>query len=224
VYFAVHKTKWVTMNEGQPAAETAAPARRLRRADRREQILDAATRAFARAGFAATGLDDVAAEAGITRVLLYRHFDSKADMYRAVLDRACQRLEERVGSDEFDNQAIPALLRAAAADSDAFRLLFRHAAREPEFHDMTDQLTAAATDIGRRYIAALVPDPRWAQWAGRLTPILVIEAVIAWLDAGQPDPDHAADRIAHAVTGVIHAAQQQHVIDASAVRQMQSGQ
>lgn len=56
-----------------------------------EQILDAATRAFARAGYSATGLDDVVGEAGITRVILYRRFESKPDMYRAVLDRACVR-------------------------------------------------------------------------------------------------------------------------------------
>src|SRR5918997_6192183 len=145
--------KWVTM--GEP---TAAPVRRLRRADRREQILDAATRAFARAGFAGTGLDDVAAEAGITRVLLYRHFDSKADLYRAVLDRACQHLENAVGSDDFDERAIPALLRAAAADPDAFRLLFRHAAREPEFRDVVNGVTTASVDIARRNLAAVIPD------------------------------------------------------------------
>src|SRR5436190_14269858 len=112
------------------------PSRRLPRAQRREQILTAATEAFARSGFAATGLDDIAAEAGITRVLLYRHFDSKADLYRAVLERACHRLEESVGRDEFDEHAIPALIRSAAADPDAFRLLFRYAAREPEFRDL----------------------------------------------------------------------------------------
>ena len=43
------------------------PTRRMPRAQRREQILAAATRAFARAGFANTGLDVVAAEAGVTR-------------------------------------------------------------------------------------------------------------------------------------------------------------
>jgi AcrR family transcriptional regulator len=52
------------------------PVRRLRRAERREQILAAATRAFARAGFAATSLDDIAAAAGISRAILYRHFDA----------------------------------------------------------------------------------------------------------------------------------------------------
>lgn len=190
--------------EGAPAK---AATRRLRRADRREQILDAATRAFARAGFTATGLDDVAAEAGITRVLLYRHFDSKADMYRAVLDRASRRIEDNVGSDDFDEHTFPALLRAAAADPDAFRLLCRHAAREPEFRDLTDRLAAASTDVARTHLAARIPDGPWLRWASQLIPTLAIEAVIAWLDAGQPDPEHAADRIAQAVHGVIAAAQ-----------------
>ncbi|MGH3586532.1 MAG: TetR/AcrR family transcriptional regulator, partial [Pseudonocardia sp.] len=128
-------------NRVRPAAPT---LRRMRRADRRAQIIDAATRAFARSGFAATGLDEIAAEASITRVLLYRHFDSKADLYAAVLDRACQRLDESVGRDDYDEHAIPALLRAAAADPEAFRLLFRHAAREPEFRSRIDGLTTAS--------------------------------------------------------------------------------
>src|SRR6266508_4263222 len=87
----------------QPALEAAAPApvRRLRRAERREQILAAATRAFARAGFAATSLDDIAAQAGVSRAILYRHFDSKTDLYRAVLDRACTRLADAVGTSDF---------------------------------------------------------------------------------------------------------------------------
>jgi AcrR family transcriptional regulator len=207
VYFDVHKTEWVTMTEGQPVAEPAAPVRRLRRADRREQILDAATRAFARAGFAATGLDDVATEAGITRVLLYRHFDSKADLYRAVLDRACDRLAQRVGSDEFDDRAIPNLLLAAAADPDAFRLLFRHAAREPEFRDLIDRVTTGSVDIARKNLRADIAEGPWLQWAAQLVPALTIEAVISWLDAGQPDPDQAANRIGQAIHGVVRAAQ-----------------
>src|SRR5260221_9389169 len=185
----------------------AGPVRRLRRAERREQILAAATRAFARAGFAATSLDDVAAEAGISRVILYRHFDSKADMYRAVLDRACTRLAETVGTDDFTEDAIPALVRAAAADPGAFRLLFRHAAREPEFRELADNLTAASAEVAQRNLAGQIPGGPWLDWAARLIPAVTIEAVIAWLDAGQPDPRQAADRIAQAAHAVIQAAQ-----------------
>lgn len=184
----------------------AQPARRMPRAQRREQILDAATRAFARAGYADTSLDDVATEAGITRVILYRHFEGKADMYRAVLDRACTRLADRVGTDDFGDQAIPALLRAAAADPDAFRLLFRFAAQETEFRDITDALAGASTDTAHKNLAARIPAGPWLDWAARLVPAVTIEAVIAWLDAGQPDPDQAAARVVQAVHGVIDAA------------------
>lgn len=183
-------------------ADPASADRRLPRAERREQILAAATRA----GFADTGLDDVAAEAGVTRVILYRHIDSKADLYRALLDRACTRLAEKVGTDDFGNQAIPSLLEAAAEDPDAFRLLFRYAAREREFRDLTDSLAAASADVTRRNLARQLPPGPWLDWAARLIPTLTTEAVIAWLDAGQPDPEQAAGRISDAIHGVIAAA------------------
>lgn len=189
------------------AVGKAAPAKRLRRPERREQILDAATRAFARSGFAATSLGDVATEAGLTHVMLYRHFDSKAAMYQAVLDRACGRLRETVGDDDFDEDTLSALVRAAAADPDAFRLLFRHAAREPDFRDVVDSLTAASADVAQRNLARLVPEGPWLTWAARVVPAVTIEAVIGWLDAGQPDPERAPDLVRQAVDGVIRAAQ-----------------
>ncbi|MFF4147730.1 TetR/AcrR family transcriptional regulator [Streptomyces sp. NPDC001698] len=189
------------------ASSAPAPGRRLRRAERREQILDAATRAFARTGYVATSLDDIAAEAGISRVILYRHFESKSDLYRAVLDRACARLAHAVGEDNFTGDSIPALVQAAAEDPDGFRLLFRYAAREADFRDVTDSLTAASRDVAHRHLAELISDAHWADWAARLIPAATTEAVIAWLDAGQPDPDQAAERIAQAVHGIIQAAQ-----------------
>lgn len=190
----------------QQEAANAGPVRRMRRAERREQILDAATRAFSHNGYAATSLDDVTEEAGITRVLLYRHFESKQALYRAILDRACTRLAETVGTDHFDAGAIPALLRAASADPDGFRLLFRHAAREPDFRDLTDTVAASSTDTARRNLAARLPEGPWLDWAARVVPVFTVEAVIAWLDAGSPDPDRAGERIARAVHGIIHAA------------------
>jgi AcrR family transcriptional regulator len=188
-------------------ATRAEPARRLPRAERREQILDAATRAFARTGFTATGLDEVAAEAGVTHVILYRHFASKTDLYRAVLDRACGRLAGTVGTEHYDDSSIAMLLRAAAADPDGFRLLFRHAAREPEFRDVVDTLRSAATEIAGQHLAETLPAGPWRNWAAQLVPTATIEAVIAWLDAGQPDPERAAARIGQAVHGIIQAAQ-----------------
>jgi AcrR family transcriptional regulator len=180
---------------------------RMPRAQRREQILDAATRAFARAGYTATKLEDIAAEAGITQVILYRHFESKSDLYRAVLDRAMTRLDEKVGVDEFDDGSTPALLRAAAEDPDGYRLVFRHAAREPEFRELTDRYRDDSAEITSRLLADRIPDKAWLDWTARLLPTFVHDAVIAWLDAGQPDPDDAARKITHAVEAIISAAQ-----------------
>ena len=192
------------------AVETSEPVRRLPRVQRREQILTAATEAFARSGFAATSLDDIAAEAGITRVILYRHFDSKTDLYQAVLDRMCARLDAHVPSPEagggFTDASVDGLLDAAAESPAGFRLLFQHAQREPGFKDCIAKFRADATAAAFRQISALVPDEGLARWAAQLAPTVAIEAVIAWLDAGQPDPAQAAARVRHAVMGVIGAA------------------
>jgi AcrR family transcriptional regulator len=190
--------------QARPSAPS--PGRRLRRAERRDQILAAATRAFARAGFAATSLDDIAGEADISRVILYRHFDSKADLYRAVLDQACARLADRVGTYEFSASSVDSLLDAAARDPDGFRLLFHHAAREPEFRVEVDRLRAESVEIARRYLGELIPDPAWVAWASQLAPTVAIEAVIAWLDAGQPDRERAADRILQVLGAITDAA------------------
>jgi AcrR family transcriptional regulator len=180
---------------------------RLRRTARHEQILAAATRAFARNGFAATSLDDVAAEAGISKVILYRHFVSKADLYLAVLDRACARLVAAVGAGDYTSNSVDALIGAAALDPDGFRLLFEHAAREPEFRQQIDAFREQMTAAAYQQLAKEIPSPLWARWAAVLTPMVVVEAITAWLDAGQPDRDEAADRIRQVIAGVVQAAQ-----------------
>jgi len=189
---------------------TTGPGRRLPRSQRREQILTAATQAFARTGFTATSLSDIAAEAGITRVILYRHFESKTDLYQAVLDRVGALLNTHVAGQvgEFTDASIDGLLAAAAADPAGFRLLFRHAAREPEFHAQAARFWTDIYDIAHLQIKAVVADPTWARWASQLAPTVAIEAVLAWLDAGLPDPTRAPDRIRAAIGGVIAAAAQ----------------
>jgi AcrR family transcriptional regulator len=186
----------------------AMPARRLQRSQRREQILAAATTAFARSGFAATGLDEIAAEAGVSRVILYRHFDTKTDLYQAVLARFCAILSTHVAEPVggFTDASIDGLLRAATIEPAGFRLLFQHAAREPEFKAMAEQFQRDITDAAHRQISAIVPDRAWARWAAELAPAATIGAIIAWLDAGQPDPDIAANRVRHVIAGVVTAA------------------
>jgi len=182
--------------------------RRLPRAQRREQVLSAATEAFARSGFAATSLDHVAAQAGITRVILYRHFDSKTELYQAVLDRMCARLDAHVDQPVggFTDASIDGLLQAAVESPAGFRLLFQHALREPDFKERIEKFRADITAAAYPQISALVRDDALARWAAQLASVVAIEAIIAWLDAGQPDPARAAARVRQAVMGIIGAA------------------
>jgi AcrR family transcriptional regulator len=64
-----------------------ATRQRLPATERRELIVDAAGRLFGERGYDATRLDEIAAAAGVTKPILYRHFDSKRDLYLALLDR-----------------------------------------------------------------------------------------------------------------------------------------
>jgi AcrR family transcriptional regulator len=58
-----------------------------RGAARREAILSAAARLIAERGYAAVGMDDIGAAAGVTGPAIYRHFGAKASVLTAVFDR-----------------------------------------------------------------------------------------------------------------------------------------
>ncbi|ATG52474.1 TetR family transcriptional regulator [Brachybacterium vulturis] len=59
---------------------------RMPRAQRRAQLLELAIRVFTEKGFQSTSMDDIAAAAGVTKPVLYQHFDSKEKLYVEVLD------------------------------------------------------------------------------------------------------------------------------------------
>jgi hypothetical protein len=106
----------------------------------------------------------------------------------------------------FTDASIDGLLAAAAESPAGFRLLFQHALREPEFKDCIGKFRADTTAAAFQQISALVPDVGLARWAAQLAPEVAIEATIAWLDAGQPDPLRAAARVRQVIMGVIGAA------------------
>src|SRR5215470_12449201 len=99
-----------------------------RREETTARILDGAAAAFAKGGFAGTSMEEIAAAAGVSKLLLYRDFAGKRELYQAVLERTASRIAERVPF-EASNDALRALIAAARADPDGFTLLFRHAAR-----------------------------------------------------------------------------------------------
>jgi AcrR family transcriptional regulator len=64
------------------------PRRRLTAEERRESILDAANHVFGQHGYEHVRIDDVAAAAGISKALIYEHFESKQDLYAELMNRA----------------------------------------------------------------------------------------------------------------------------------------
>lgn len=61
------------------------PKFRRRKADRPAEIVQAALAVFAEKGFAAAKLDEIAARAGVSKGALYLYFETKEDLFRAVV-------------------------------------------------------------------------------------------------------------------------------------------
>jgi AcrR family transcriptional regulator len=88
---------------------------RTRDPDRRERILRAAAELVAERGFHAVSMADIGAASGIVGSGVYRHFDSKAAVLRALLDEGMERLlagaAEAVGSGRPPAEVLGALIR-----------------------------------------------------------------------------------------------------------------
>lgn len=67
------------------------PMKRLPAAKRREQLLDCAMDLFARVGYARATTAQLAKMAGVTEPIIYRHFDSKRDLFVALINRTAKR-------------------------------------------------------------------------------------------------------------------------------------
>src|SRR3954452_11152209 len=70
--------------------------RRLTGDERRAAILQAARGAFARHGFHGAGTSEIAALAGCSEPMIYKHFPSKQALFAAVLEDATYELRERI--------------------------------------------------------------------------------------------------------------------------------
>lgn len=70
------------------------PARRMPREERRKQLLIAAEHVFGTKGYTHTLMDDIADYAGISKPVLYQHFDGKKDMYLYLMDQQFNELED----------------------------------------------------------------------------------------------------------------------------------
>jgi TetR/AcrR family transcriptional regulator, fatty acid metabolism regulator protein len=108
--------------------------------EKRRQLLDAAVRVFARKGFHATRVGDIATEAGVAHGLLYHYFESKDQVLEAVFQENWSVLLARIASvEETDEPAVDQLrhitaivLRTWLHLPDVVRVVIREFGRSPE--------------------------------------------------------------------------------------------
>ncbi|HEX5266658.1 MAG TPA: TetR/AcrR family transcriptional regulator [Acidimicrobiales bacterium] len=167
--------------------------RLLARAERRSSIVAGAARAFAAAGFDGTSMEDIAASAGVTKLILYRHFESKEELYRSILEAVSSRLGDEVASAVEAGRRrgviVPAFLTVAREDPDGFRLLWRHSSREPKFAAYAEEVHRAADAFARRLLGSRIDDPVVLDWAAPTAVAFLVEAVLVWLDRGEAAAD-----------------------------------
>lgn len=93
--------------------------------ERRAQLIATALPVFAQKGYAGAGTRDLARAAGISEPILYRHFDGKAGLFRAVLELVEQRVVAVLDESTRGVRGAEARLKALATGLpgllDAFR-------------------------------------------------------------------------------------------------------
>lgn len=112
--------------------------------ERRVRILQVATNLFARRGFAAVSLRDIAAAVGVTKAALYYHFPSKDELYwevlRDLMDRMAAVIQDEARSSRPTDEKIRRLTEVAV-----LRLPAGAGDLETMVHDAHEHLTPAQT-------------------------------------------------------------------------------
>lgn len=141
---------------------------RLPATTRRRQLLDVALPLFGARGFHDTSMEDIAERAGVTKPVVYQHFESKRSLYRELLESVGEDLVAVV-SERAITEAAPkrrvqsgfeAYFRWVGEHPSAFGLLFGGSARQEDdsaevVREIEDRM---ATVVGKFIEAAVEPD------------------------------------------------------------------
>ncbi|WP_454721214.1 MULTISPECIES: TetR/AcrR family transcriptional regulator [Cupriavidus] len=125
-------------------------------------IVEAALKAFLEAGYAQASVNRIAADAGVSIKTLYRHFESKDDLFSAVMQAACGKMPGTAHAD--GGEAAPDWYAAAPAEAlplageeylrhvlspeqlALYRVVVRDAHRFPELGQRYREQTAGTRD------------------------------------------------------------------------------
>lgn len=180
-----------------------------KRADARKNaaaILDAATRCLARDPDAS--LADIAREAGVGRVTLYGHFDSRPTLIAQVLAAAMARTEQELGTVDLDGDPVEAMQRLLVA---SWRLTHRHGALvQAAEKSLAPELIQAAHEEPTRRMRALL---RRGRRSGRFRDdvpvtwqLTLIQSILHGASAAVHRGDHTADAACELVVASVLAA------------------
>jgi TetR/AcrR family transcriptional regulator, fatty acid metabolism regulator protein len=146
---------------------------------KRRLILDAAVRVFARQGYEASRVGDIATEAGVAYGLVYHYFGSKDAVLEAVFREqwgrllAAVMLAEKTGETAPEQLAlvVKIVLRTWRDDPNLVRLLVREITRSPHITDELDEIGEAFGSLQRMIVRGQAEgtfradlDPQIAAW------------------------------------------------------------
>jgi len=152
------------------------------REERRAALVDATIRAIRTHG-AGVGMDDIAAEAGTSKTVIYRHFDDKAGLYRAVAERIDGRVVGNVGAAlgrsntppadtrELVESTVEAYLALVESDTEVYRFVVNRPLVDLPLGDdpvggTVDQVTDQLTGLLLEALRSPATDPSRARtWA-----------------------------------------------------------
>ncbi|MDH2426243.1 TetR/AcrR family transcriptional regulator [Sphaerisporangium sp. TRM90804] len=180
---------------------------------RRRALLDAADRVIRREGPQAS-MAAIAAEAGVTKPILYRHFGDKSGLYQALADRHLRTVIRQLRSAFAGTGAglrtrtettIETYLDMISANHNLYRFLFHRAAEDGRTRS---QLAAIVRGLGEelgQVIAAdgTVADPVRAQVLGHAFVGMVHTTGDWWLDHPEVDRRRVVDDLACAVVAAL---------------------
>jgi TetR/AcrR family acrAB operon transcriptional repressor len=157
----------------------------------RAGILDAAERLFQQHGVSRTSLHDIALAAGVTRGAIYWHFEDKADLFNAMMERVILPMEEATAAAERDTTANPLeLLRDSVLEvfrrtmeDEQVRRVFEIATQKVEYVDELSAVRERHLRARHDHVASLERALRAAQRQGLIGPAAAVRSAALGLHA-----------------------------------------
>ena len=187
--------------------------KRMGAEQRRALILEAAGRRFAEHGYDATRLDDVAAAAGVTKPILYRHFDGKTALYLALLERHRADLGSFAGAIPAQGtleQRLRAVLEVwfdyVETHAYAWKLLFRDSGGGPEIAAFRRDVQAEVRAVLAALIAAMAEQPipeGELEPLGELMRTGMASLALWWIDDPAASREAIVDAMVRVWTGLL---------------------